>query len=233
MFFWKKAQTTSNLKGRKARLPERWYGPGVVIGHEWDAQAERDSYWVSYGGKCFLVAGSHMRHAEFEETLAHEQFILEMKKAFEEVGTTNFQYHDVRRDQTDPDLVIENVVGQSNGTQGQGLMSQMARESPEASLLFPRTSHARSSIPAQVREHLENLGEVVNSSPFAQQRSVPVRAEPGEEPIHLPTPPNEPTYSPTSPRSENEVLWTNKKDYYRCEFMDINSVHSLPYSQAI
>ena len=75
VFFWKKGGTPSNLKGKGARLPERWYGPGVIIGHEWEEQAQRDSYWVSYGGKCFLMAGTHLRHAEFEECLSHEKFI--------------------------------------------------------------------------------------------------------------------------------------------------------------
>ena len=51
VFFWKR---TRILKGRRTRQVERWYGPGVVIGHEWDQEAERDSYWISYGRICFL-----------------------------------------------------------------------------------------------------------------------------------------------------------------------------------
>ena len=77
---WTSSLPASNLKGRKARLVERWYGPGVVVGHEWDGTAQRDSYWVSYGGKCFLVAGTHMRHAEFEESLSQENFVKELNK---------------------------------------------------------------------------------------------------------------------------------------------------------
>ena len=76
-------ERTHILKGRRTRQVERWYGPGVVIGHEWDQEAERDSYWISYGGTCFLVAAVHMRHAEFEECMAHEEFIKEMKKAYQ------------------------------------------------------------------------------------------------------------------------------------------------------
>ena len=111
VFFWKKSPTGANLKGRRARLIERWFGPGVVIGHEWDQTAERDSYWVSYGGKCFLVAGTHMRHAEFEECFSHEEFVKEMQRAFDNVQTPTFQYSDVRRDQASPDEVIGQRLG--------------------------------------------------------------------------------------------------------------------------
>ena len=96
VFFWKKAKTASSLKGKRSRLVERWYGPGVVIGHEWDGAAHRDTYWVSYGGTCFLVAGTHMRHAEFEECLSHEKFVEELDKAFQEMQTPTMQYQDWR-----------------------------------------------------------------------------------------------------------------------------------------
>ena len=72
-----------------------------MIGHEWDGTVQRDSYWVSYGGKCFLVAGRHMRHAEFEECLVHEKFVNELSKVFTELQRPDMQYTDVRRDQMD------------------------------------------------------------------------------------------------------------------------------------
>ena len=84
------------MKGRQARLVDRWYGPGVIIGHEWDQESKRDSYWVSYGGKCFLVANTHLRHAEFEECLSQEKLLQELKQAFDQLQTPTFDYQDLR-----------------------------------------------------------------------------------------------------------------------------------------
>ena len=80
------------------------------VGHEWDGTAQRDSYWVSYGGKCFLVAGTHMRHAEFEESLSQEAFVKELNKVFEELQTPTMQYTDMRKEQLDPDTVLEQSI---------------------------------------------------------------------------------------------------------------------------
>ena len=165
VFFWKKAQTSSNLKGRGSRLPERWYGPGVIVGHEWDQGAQRDSYWVSYGGKCFLTAGTHLRHAEFEECLAHEKFIEEMQKTFKEVSGPTFQYADVRNSQMDPEQVIGSALKSpmrdvDSKMPGEGedtsLTTKIAkapstparpterreRPSPATGIFFPQVSHA-------------------------------------------------------------------------------------------
>ena len=161
VFFWKKAQTASNLKGRGAKLAERWYGPGVIIGHEWDQAASRDSYWVSYGGRCFLVAGTHLRHAEQEECLSHDKFIDEMKKAFDELKTPTFTYTDVRREQVTPGQVMGNVTGNS-GTENLspestenlsgGLMSRLAGTVPDGGILYRQTSQAPSAI-ISLNEH--------------------------------------------------------------------------------
>ena len=78
---------TNPLKGRMARRPERWFpltGPAIVIGHEWDEKHQCDAYWLSYGGTCTLVPGSHMRHAEMEELMADDKFFKELKSAFTE-----------------------------------------------------------------------------------------------------------------------------------------------------
>ncbi len=42
VFFWKKQKT--QLRGRRARIPARWYGPAIVIGHEFDVNNKMDSY---------------------------------------------------------------------------------------------------------------------------------------------------------------------------------------------
>ena len=102
VFFWKKSNLASNLKGRRSRIIERWWGPGVVIGHEWDQTAKRDSYWVSYGGRCFMVANTHLRHPEVEECLSQENFMQEMKKAFDNARSSQFTFHDLRAEQYQP-----------------------------------------------------------------------------------------------------------------------------------
>ena len=38
VFYWRKAKGPKNLKGRMARLYERWRGVGVIIGREWDTK---------------------------------------------------------------------------------------------------------------------------------------------------------------------------------------------------
>ena len=159
VFFWKKAQTGSNLKGRKGRLVERWYGPGVIVGHEWDQTVQRDSYWVSYGGKCFLIAGTHLRHAEFEECLSHDKFVDELKAAFEQVQSPTFQYTDVRRDQVDPDDVPT-----------QSLLSRLAEAAPD-SQIFTHLSRAPGyEVP-------------IPTTPIAAPRPPNTRPEPASEPI--------------------------------------------------
>ena len=40
----------------------------------------------------FLVAAVHMRHAEFEECMAHEAFVKEMQKAYSEVQSKTFDF---------------------------------------------------------------------------------------------------------------------------------------------
>ncbi len=96
VFFWKKQKT--QLKGRRARMPTRWYGPAIVIGHEFNVKNKMDSYWVSYGGHCVLVAGQHLRHAELDELIAQEDFIKQLKEAMSKAARPNFQYTDMRGD---------------------------------------------------------------------------------------------------------------------------------------
>ena len=141
----------------------------MVVGHEWDQGAQRYSYWVSYGGKCFLTAGTHLRHAEFEECLAHEKFVEEMQKAFAEVSVPTFEYTDVRTSQMDPEEVIGSAVQSpmkdeepmqcDSDNREESMMSKIAkatpstparktgtservRPSPATGIFFPQASHA-------------------------------------------------------------------------------------------
>ena len=61
----------------------------------------------------FLVAAVHMRHAEFEECMAHEAFVKEMQKAYSEVQSKTFDFQDFREKKPRPtaDEVIDKAVG--------------------------------------------------------------------------------------------------------------------------
>eukprot|EP00439_Symbiodinium_sp_Y106_P019445 s3274_g2.t1 len=48
VFFW---------RGERKREPSRWVGPGYVVG------IQGTNAWVAVGGRCFLVAGEHLREA--------------------------------------------------------------------------------------------------------------------------------------------------------------------------
>ena len=171
VFFWKKAQTAANLKGRRARLIERWWGPAVVIGHEWDADAQRDSYWVSWGGKAFLVSGTHMRHAEIAECLTQEAFLKEMNQAFQNATGTTFEYADVRRDQRTPDEVVRERSTQQPTA---GLFERLGAHGEE----IQTEIHQRTSI-VPGSERSERI-----RSPDHRERT-PYRSQPAEEPTPL------------------------------------------------
>ena len=48
VFFW---------RSERKKGPSRWVGPGYVVG------VQGDNAWVAVGGRCFLVAGEHLREA--------------------------------------------------------------------------------------------------------------------------------------------------------------------------
>ncbi len=102
-----------------------------------------------------------MRHAEFEECLAHEKLVEEMQKTFAEVSVPTFEYHDVRTSQMDPEEVIgmEPMQCDDSDNQGESMMSKIARASPSTlakkagtservrpspatGMFFPQVSHA-------------------------------------------------------------------------------------------
>ena len=70
VFYWRTAKTKKNLKGRRARVFERWHGPAVVIGREGRTPHHDEGYWISHNGRLMLVAPEHLRAATSEEQLA-------------------------------------------------------------------------------------------------------------------------------------------------------------------
>ena len=67
-------------------------------------------------GNVFLVAAVHMRHAEFEECMAHEAFVKEMQKAYNEVQSKTFEFQDFREKKPRP--TAEEVIDQAVGKKG-------------------------------------------------------------------------------------------------------------------
>ena len=53
VFFW---------RAERKKEPSRWVGPGYVVG------LQGHNAWVAIGGRCFLVAGEHLREACGDET---------------------------------------------------------------------------------------------------------------------------------------------------------------------
>ena len=52
VFFW---------RGERKKEPSKWVGPGYVVG------LQGPNAWVAVGGRCFLVAGEHLREASGDE----------------------------------------------------------------------------------------------------------------------------------------------------------------------
>ena len=103
VFFWKRANSTKNLKGRKAPLFHRWHGPAVVLGAQKASvpghTGSEDSYWVAMGGTLYLVAKQHLRPATAEESLGNAvmtQVMHDMRGALAQ-NRPMLRYIDLRR----------------------------------------------------------------------------------------------------------------------------------------
>ena len=100
--FWRSHIYRKHKARGVKHLPERWR-MGVVIGHEWDGEHMTDAYWISSHGRCFLVPGQHMRHAEMREVLDHEQMLRSavdtLRNLQQDPG--NFTWYDYRRPAND------------------------------------------------------------------------------------------------------------------------------------
>ena len=93
--FWRAGNTK---KPRRAQMPSRWR-LGIVIGHDWDEVHQLDAYWLSSGGRCFLVPGQHMRHVEMEEVMSHEHRMQEAHAALRnlELDPGKMKWYDLRQ----------------------------------------------------------------------------------------------------------------------------------------
>ena len=82
-----------------------------MIGHEWDGKRMIDTYWISSEGRCYLVAGEHMRHAEMEEVLTRDEVLSNAVKTLQglQVDADNHAYYDFTRagDVEPPGTVFE------------------------------------------------------------------------------------------------------------------------------
>ena len=73
VFIWRRQKAAAQFgtgggRGRRARMRQRWYGPGCVLGRESTAEAgESRGFWVAFNGQLFLAAPEHLRSATQEE----------------------------------------------------------------------------------------------------------------------------------------------------------------------
>ena len=87
--------------------------------------------------------------------MAHEAFIKETQKAYQEVQSKTFEFQDFREKKPRPtaDEVIDNAVGKKVKTSSDdvgnrrplGLLSRLAAQTPAAGVIYPRSTHAPSS----------------------------------------------------------------------------------------
>ena len=69
VFFWRAQRAPQVLRGRRARMFARWWGPAVVLGRERQRDVDGESYWIAHAGSLMLVASEHLRSATREERL--------------------------------------------------------------------------------------------------------------------------------------------------------------------
>ena len=66
VYYWKKQQAARQQAGRMARSPDRWHGPAIVIGREWDKTHAKNSYWIQHGTFLLLVHANHLNHIIYQ-----------------------------------------------------------------------------------------------------------------------------------------------------------------------
>ena len=141
-------------KGRSARsVPDRWYGPAVVIGNEWDQNQKKESVWIRYAGRCSLVAYEHLRHATLEEALTQEQVVQSIKDGLCQLSEERkpFTYDDNRPLLEDEEECDEDDGLATGDTETQILTgSQPDRESTDEDRTdeIPRPTETKLSTPS-------------------------------------------------------------------------------------
>ena len=91
VFFYRKPKNNKNWV---------WHGPGVVIGQE------GPNFWVSFSGRCHLVAPEHLRMASSEELGA--AFVLRSTQAdLEKLLEQDFGDEEIYEEPNEPDVEME------------------------------------------------------------------------------------------------------------------------------
>ena len=78
VFFYRDVQSTAGQK-RVARIG-RWIGPGLVIGHQ------GGNVWISFGGRCYLVAVEHIRGLSPDEVYGTRPVVKEGLEALRQAA---------------------------------------------------------------------------------------------------------------------------------------------------
>lgn len=95
---------------RPARRTDIWYGLAIVIGHEYDGEARRDSYWIYVDGNGALVSGLHRIPAEQEYCLAQEAYNKLIKHSLQGSPQDTFDYLDLRGDSNAGQVSLQGQV---------------------------------------------------------------------------------------------------------------------------
>ena len=96
VYYWVSQGAPRARKPRRHRTVDRWHGPAVIIGHEWDHRRETRAYWVSHAGILKLIPAEHLRPVTDEEAFTTEQLRDEVAMASEAVrhSRSHLDYED-------------------------------------------------------------------------------------------------------------------------------------------
>ena len=93
VFFW---------RAERKKEPSRWVGPGYVVG------LQGSNAWVAVGGRCFLVAGEHLREACGDEKHFGDPQIQKAIALFKRVPKeTTFEDLTLQKDPTEEPMEVE------------------------------------------------------------------------------------------------------------------------------
>ncbi|CAE7195067.1 RE1 [Symbiodinium sp. CCMP2592] len=161
VFFWRAE------KSKKGDSQSKWVGPGYVVGLQ-DGNA-----WVAIGGRCFLVAGEHLREAVGDEKQYGNP---EVQKAIA-------LFRKVPKEATYEDLIGQpDPEGEPMDLEQQPLCQEVADElmTDERSLDTEGLSDEHARMSGQVGWHVDNSGSPVLVSYKAWAFRTPEPRYPGE-----------------------------------------------------